>query len=85
MASITGKEPLETIKIDELTLDPKFGSLIFQNANKKLEKIRKWLIELDQLDYKGQLPENIIEQINNEAQKFDQHLFLALRYTRQRN
>jgi len=74
MASITGKEPLETIKIDELTLDPKFGSLIFQNANKKLEKIRKWLIELDQLDYKGQLPENIIEQINNEAQKFDQHI-----------
>ena len=73
-AIIKGKESLELLDIESLTLNPKFGSLTFDNANKKLGKIRKWLIELEQLDYKNKLPENIVDRINQASQKFDEHV-----------
>lgn len=74
MTTITGKEELESIDVDSLTLDPKFGSLTFNDASKKLNKIKKWLIELDKLGYSNLLPETVVAEIQNCATEFDGYI-----------
>jgi hypothetical protein len=71
MVEVTGKDSLEILDIEALTLNPKFGSLIFDGAKNKLEKIRQWFIEFEKLDYQSQLPEDIVNQIHDELTKFD--------------
>jgi len=68
------RENLRQINIKELALKKEFGAFAFENANKKLEKIRNWILELEALDYKNELPENIVNNINNLIEEFLGHL-----------
>jgi len=68
------KENLRKINIKEIALKKELGAFAFENANKKLEKIRKWIVELEDLDYKSELPDNIINSINNLIEELLGHL-----------
>src|SRR3989338_4267510 len=59
------RENIRQINIRQLALKKEFGAFAFENAYKKLSKVRNWIIELEDLDYTNELPENIVNSINN--------------------
>lgn len=67
-------EDLKNLDIETLTMNQEFGALTFNNANKKLRKIRDWLIEFKELDYSNKLPDNIVTPINQNLEKFNEHI-----------
>lgn len=71
--AVTTKD-LKNLDIDSLTLNPKFGTLTFDKASDKLQKIRDWLVEFKQLDYSNKLPENVVTHINQSLEKFNEHI-----------
>lgn len=68
------RENLRKININTLTLKQEFGALVFDNAHKKLVKIRNWITELEDLDYQNELPVNLVNSINNFVEEFLNHL-----------
>lgn len=52
------------VDIEKLALDSRFGSLVFENANKKLSKMQRWLKEAHDLGYKELLLEDEARQID---------------------
>lgn len=67
-------EDLKSLDIEALTMNPKFGTLTFDNANKKLQKIRNWLLEFKDLDYSNKLPEDVSTHINQSFEKFNEYI-----------
>lgn len=54
-----------SVNIEELALDNKFGSLVFDTASKKLKKAQEYLKETQDLNYTELLLENNINQVKN--------------------
>lgn len=65
---------LKSLDIEELAMNQKFGTLTFNNANKKLQKVKSWLLEFKELDYSNQLPENVVVHINQDLENFNRHI-----------
>jgi hypothetical protein len=53
------------VDISKIALDDRFGSLKFDNANKKLTKIQQYLIEAKDLDFAELLLPNQADQVRN--------------------
>jgi len=70
---ITPENVLRT-DIQELTLDKRFGSLVFDNAQKKLSKAQTWLKEVKDLKYEELLLDSDTKQVNNIIRKLAEHL-----------
>lgn len=62
------------INVSELALDSRFGSLVFDDANKKLSKTQAWLKEVCDLNYSELLQQNDINQVNSLSKRLFEHL-----------
>src|SRR3989344_9310569 len=58
---------VDVFKVDvpKLALDSRFGSLVFENASKKLSKAQVWLKEVQDLGYAELLLKNDANQVIN--------------------
>ncbi|MCL5434849.1 MAG: hypothetical protein M1405_00470 [Patescibacteria group bacterium] len=69
------RESLNKLNIKTLALNKdKFGVLTFDESFPLLEKIQKLFIELDELDYKGNLSQSEINQVDQYLEQFLNHL-----------
>lgn len=68
------EENIRNLDIESLALNPKFGSLKFNEASKRLHQIRDWIIEFEQLNFKEKLPDNISNHIEKAINKFNEHI-----------
>jgi len=62
------------IEVSKLALDSRFGSLIFDNADKKLSKAQAWLKEVCDLKYSELLLQEDINRINSFLKRIIEHL-----------
>lgn len=62
------------IDVPALALDSRFGSLVFENANKKLGKAQSFLKEVYDLRHQELLNDNDIKQVGNLTNKLVEHL-----------
>ncbi|MCW9054633.1 MAG: hypothetical protein OQJ98_01460 [Candidatus Pacebacteria bacterium] len=62
------------VDVPALALDSRFGSLVFENANKKLGKAQAFLKEVYDLGYQELLNESGINQVGNLTNKLTEHL-----------
>jgi len=53
------------VNIKELALDKRFGSLMFEDANKKLSKVQGWLKEAHDLGFQDLLLGEGVTRINS--------------------
>lgn len=60
--------------VSELAMDSRFGSLVFDNANKKLSKVQDWLKEAHDLGYKEVLLQDDINRVDSFINQLAQHL-----------
>lgn len=68
------KENVFEVDVPKLALDSRFGSLVFENANKKLTKTQIWLKEVYDLGYEELLLDSDKNQVNNLTKKLIEHL-----------
>ncbi len=62
------------IDINSLAHDPRFGSLTFSQSADKLEKLRNWFKEFEELDFRNQVPENIANDIEQRINQLIENL-----------
>lgn len=62
------------VDVPALALDSRFGSLVFENANKKLGKAQSFLKEVYDLRHRELLNDNDIKQVGNLTNKLVEHL-----------
>ncbi len=74
MATEITLENYKGVNIEKLAMNSKFGSLVFENANKKLKKIQQWLKEVDDLGYENHLPQEVVNQITSYKNQFIEDL-----------
>ena len=58
------------MNIEILCLDSKFGELKFESSVNLLEKMRKDLIELEELDFRNKLSSSEIRDVQQAMEKF---------------
>ncbi len=73
MEPITSENAL-SVDIPKLALDSRFGSLVFENGNKKLTKTQEWLNEISDLGYREHLLPDDIAYIERTINDFASHL-----------
>lgn len=67
-------ENVFTVDVPKLALDSRFGSLVFENANKKLTKAQAFLREVFELGYEELLNDSDRNQVENLTNKLVGHL-----------
>src|SRR3972149_5790359 len=67
---------VDVFKVDvpKLALDSRFGSLVFENASKKLSKAQGWLKEVQDLGYTELLLQSDVNQVVSLTKKLTEHL-----------
>lgn len=74
MSKKIDRENVFTIDVPKLALDSRFGSLVFENANKKLTKAQSYLKEVHELGYTELLNDNDTRQVEKLIGQLIEHL-----------
>lgn len=73
MEEIT-RDNYRDVDVNGLALNPSFGSLTFNASAGNLDKLRSWLQEFEELDYRSEVPANIANDIDQRINQLIEHL-----------